>query len=308
MKSRPIEKSAIKFPNAVELELNATIYSRHKRTPMPNKPMDKDNHTIKMHKHALFQHATETFLYNIKQFIAIEGTQKKLAQGIGVSEELLSKYKSGDAFPAIETLMVMAERYGLTLDTLLKEKVDPWSLNQNTHLATNQVLVGKEVQPYYLYFFVTNIDRKGLLHEGRLFLHSQANSKAIFEIHSDKGQIKRYVGHWKTSSKMIFMHFNSEKEEEGTASLHFINPPMHGAQYVGGMGLMLLPSDATSKPCAQRVLVSRVQINRDQYAQPLENFLKFECTEQDANCFEKINASQDERAYVFIRKVEHENL
>lgn len=265
---------------------------------MQNKSIDKNNHTIKMHKHELFQNATETFLYNIKQFIAIEGTQKKLAQGIGVSEELLSKYKNGDAFPAIETLMVMAERYGITIDALLKEKLDGRTRQQDTGVSANQT--------FYVYFFVSNIDRKGLLHEGRLFLHGQSNSETIFEIHSDKGQIKRYVGTWKASSKMIFIHLNSEREEAGTASIHFIKPPMHDAKYVGGMGMMLLPSDASSKPCAQRILISRIQMDRDRYAVPLVNLLKFECTELDNNCFEKINASQDERAYVFIRKIEHE--
>lgn len=74
---------------------------------------------VKALKNDIYEKTSKVFTYNLRKLIQLESTQKKLAGKIGISEDLLSKYKSGDAFPSIETLLYISEVYNITIEKLI---------------------------------------------------------------------------------------------------------------------------------------------------------------------------------------------
>ena len=44
-----------------------------------------------------------------------------------------------------------------------------------------------------------------------------------------------------------------------------IKPNVNKNKYVGGLAMMMLPSDANSKPCVQKILFSKIKLDRDEY-------------------------------------------
>jgi transcriptional regulator with XRE-family HTH domain len=74
---------------------------------------------VKALKNDMYVKASKAFIYNLKKLIQLESTQKNLAKKICISEDLLSKYKSAEAFPSIETLIYICEVYNLSMDKLI---------------------------------------------------------------------------------------------------------------------------------------------------------------------------------------------
>ena len=73
-------------------------------------------------------------------------TQVELAEKINYSDKTISKWENGDALPDIETLFLIAEFYGLTIDALCSENLqksiekDRWKIflsrsSQNSHVC-----------------------------------------------------------------------------------------------------------------------------------------------------------------------------
>ena len=51
-------------------------------------------------------------------------TQEQLAEQLGVSRQTVSKWESGQSFPEMETLLVLCDRYAVTMDLLLRGSVE----------------------------------------------------------------------------------------------------------------------------------------------------------------------------------------
>ena len=51
-------------------------------------------------------------------------TQIELAESIGYSDKTVSKWETGESVPNVETLVALADFYGVSLDTLTKGSVD----------------------------------------------------------------------------------------------------------------------------------------------------------------------------------------
>jgi len=81
-----------------------------------------------------------------------------------------------------------------------------------------------------------------------------------------------------------------------------IKPNVNKNKYVGGIALLMLPSDANSKPCAQKILFSKIRVDRELHYERLKELLSFSCQE---TTFEHIKLSpvEDEDAYNFTRKL-----
>lgn len=75
-----------------------------------------------------------------------------MAGKIGISEDLLSKYKSGDAFPSIETLLYISEVYNITIEKLISI---PLTAEDIENLENNNE-IGSYIfeEKYYVYFLL----------------------------------------------------------------------------------------------------------------------------------------------------------
>lgn len=265
---------------------------------------DRLTNAIKVLKNDIYQKTTEVFIYNLKKLIQLEGTQKQLARKIGISEDLLSKYKSGDAFPAIETLIYMGTIYQISLESLiglpfdnsvlerLESRIESTSGHGPSHLFE---------KAYYLYFLVTNVGndtRVGAIHEAVLEIDENGQG-ATFKIFSDSRVVKSFSGTVRVCERLVY--FNLTSATEGEVNCHMARPNLNKNRYVGGMALMLLPSDARSKPCCQKVLFSRVKIDRDEHGQRIKELLRFDSVNESVGHI-KVTPSDDEMAYSFVRQ------
>lgn len=249
---------------------------------------------VKHIKNCIFDKASRTFIYNLKKLIQIEGTQKNLAKKIGVSEDLLSKYKVGEAFPSIETLMYICEVYNISIDKFIGTAL---SISDLENLIDNQELeAGCFEELYYTYFLVTNLSKEGAVHEG-LIEFQGCNVK--FKIMSQEEIIKCFTGTYSVQDKLI--DFNLSSAKDGTVFINMIKPNLNKNKYVGGSALLVLPSDANSKPCAQKLIFSKRRIDREEHYIELKNLLSFN---SESTVFGNVKISQidDENTYNFIRK------
>jgi Predicted transcription factor, homolog of eukaryotic MBF1 len=255
----------------------------------------KDINEVKVLKNDIYNKTSQVFIYNLKKLIQLELTQKNLARKIGLSEDLLSKYKSGEAFPSIETLIYISKIYNISMDKLIGT---PLSSEDIEKLENNQAIEFKIFEEkYYVYFFVTNIAKEGTIHEGVLEVH---NSNVVFRILSNGDIVKAFTGTYTIFDKLIY--FNLQNSEEGIAFISMIKPNVNKNKYVGGLAMLMLPSDANSKPCTQKILFSKIRINRELHYGKLKELLNF-CNEENFFGHVKLSQWDDEGAYNFIRKL-----
>lgn len=257
--------------------------------------MFKNINEVKALKNDIFEKASKTFMYNLRKLIQMESTQKNLSKKIGISEDLLSKYKSGEAFPSIETLIYICEIYNITLDKLIgiplsSSDIENLEYNQETEFNIFE-------EKYYVYFLVTNIAMEGTIHEGVVEI---CNDDVIFKIVSNGKVVKYFTGNYTTSDKLIF--FNLQSLNDGTTYINMIKPNVNKNKYVGGLAMLMLLSDANSKPCAQKILFSKIKLDREVYYNNLKELLNFS-VEGVPLGHVKISQWEDEVAYNFIQKL-----
>ncbi|WP_297421032.1 helix-turn-helix transcriptional regulator [Clostridium sp.] len=257
--------------------------------------MSNNINEVKALKNDIYEKTSKAFIYNLKKLIQLESTQKNLANKIGISEDLLSKYKSGDAFPSIETLLYICEVYNIEIEKLISTPLTVADIES----LENDIGIEHNIfdERYYVYFFVTNIAKEGAIHEGVMEIHKENVS---FKICSSGKVIKCFTGRFTISDKIIF--FNLHSNNDGTTYINMIKPNVNKNKYVGGVAMMMLPSDANSKPCVQKILFSKVKLNRDEYYANLKEILSFNV--EGANLGHiKISQWEDEAAYNFILKL-----
>ncbi len=204
-----------------------------------------DINAVKALKNNMYEKASKTFVYNLKKLIQLELTQKKLAMKIGISEDLLSKYKSAGAFPSIETLLYICEVYSISLEKLIGMPLSPVDIENLQDNKETEFNIFEE--KYYVYFLVTNLAREGAIQEGVIEI---CNDNVIFKILANIEMVKYFTGNYYISDKLIF--FNLQSSSDGTAYINMIKPNVNKNKYVGGLAMLILPSDANSKPCAQK--------------------------------------------------------
>ena len=257
--------------------------------------MSNNINEVKALKNDIYEKTSKVFMYNLKKLIQLESTQKNLANKIGISEDLLSKYKSGDAFPSIETLLYICEVYNIRIEKLISIPLtmgDVENLENNNELEFNIF-----EEKYYVYFLVTNIAKEGSLHEGIFEIKS---GNVSFKICSNDKVIKNFLGQYTISNKIIF--FNLQSSNDGITYMNMIKPNVNKNKYVGGLAMMMLPSDANSKPCVQKILFSKIKLDRDVYYNDLKEILSFSI-EGASLGHVKISQWEDEAAYNFILKI-----
>ena len=250
---------------------------------------------IKVLKNHIFENASKYFIYNLKKLIQVEVTQKKLAKKIGVSEDLLSKYKTGEAFPSIETLVYICELYKLDMYSFITTELNAEAL---LRLESGKSL-GYEFfhEKYYAYFLVTNLTKEGALQEGILSIE---NNSVCFKILSKERVLKTFHGNYEVSDKLLCI--NLESGEDGFASINMHKPNTNKRKYVGGLALLSLPSDANSKPCTQKIILSKIRLDRGLHNDTLKSLLSFNIEGQILTCI-KVSPADDEEVFNFIESL-----
>lgn len=276
-------------------ELNEKIKSKLSYIKANQDIMPNNINEVKALKNDIYERTSKVFIYNLKKLIQLELTQKKLARKIGISEDLLSKYKSGDAFPSIETLLYICEIYNIGIEKLISiplTAADIENLENNNESEFN-IFDDK----YNVYFLVTNIAKEGSIHEGIIEIK---NDNVSFKICSNDKVIKCFTGRYAISDKIIF--FNLKSLNDGITYINMIKPNVNKNKYVGGLAMMMLPSDANSKPCVQKILFSKIKLDRESYYNNLKEILDFN-VEGVTLGHVKISQWEDEAAYNFILKL-----
>ena len=258
-----------------------------------------DMNAIKAVKNDLYEKASKTFVYNLKRLIQLESTQKNLAKKIGVSEDLLSKYKSGEAFPSIETLMYICEVYSISISKLIDTPLTAEDMENLENYKEKDFRVFDE--KYYLYFLVTNIAKEGAIHEALMEI---SKDHTTFNILSDDKVVKSFTGSYDFSDKLVY--FSLHSTEDGSAYISMFRPNINKNKYVGGVAMLLLASDANSKPCAQKILFSKVPLDRELNFNKLKELLSF-YTQDTTFGNIKISQAEDEAAYNFVGKLLYRN-
>lgn len=257
--------------------------------------MNNNINEVKALKNDIYEKTAKIFIYNLKKLIQLEVTQKNLAKKIGISEDLLSKYKSGEAFPSIETLIYISKVYKIGMEKLIGMPLSAEDIEGLEYSKQTEFNLFEE--KYYVYFLVTNIAKEGAIHEGVVEFH---NDNVIFKILSNGDVIKYFAGKYDVSDKMIF--FNLQSVNDGMAYISMIKPNVNKDKYIGGLSMLMLSSDANSKPCAQKMLFSRIRLDRKLHYDNIKKLLNF-CFEGVTLGHLKISQWEDEVVYNFIRKL-----
>ena len=273
-------------------ELDIKIESGFKKIKYHSKDEIVDMNLLDNVKHNLREKTCKIFIYNLNKLIQLESTQKNLAKKIGVSEDVLSKYKSGASFPNIETLMYICEIYNIDLTKFLSTKLTSLDIGDNENPCNNMF-----EEKYYVYFLVTNMAKVGTVHEGIIKF---SNDNVVFEIHSNNSVIKHFTGDYYISDKLV--SFDLHSVEDGNAHISMIKPNINKNKYVGGLSMLSLASDANSKPCSQKILFSKTQIDRTVNFANLKELLSFYVEDNSFGNI-KISQAEDEIAYNYVQNL-----
>jgi hypothetical protein len=194
---------------------------------------------------------------------------------------------------------IVSDGYKWIYDWFGIEAVSPKDVEKESNEANGQdieIEINIFEQKYYVYFLVTNIAKEGSIHEGIMEIK---NNNVTFKICSHDKVIKSFTGYYSISDKIIF--FDLQSQSDGITYINMIKPNVNKNKYVGGLAMMMLPSDANSKPCVQKLLFSKIELDRDEYYNNLKEILSFSV---DGISFGHVKVSQweDEEAYNFILK------
>lgn len=276
-------------------EINEKL--KNKLSNIKNNPdiVSHNINEVKALKNDIYEKTSKVFIYNLKKLIQLELTQKNLANKIGVSEDLLSKYKSGDAFPSIETLLYICEVYNISIEKLISTPLTGTDIENLENGSPLEYNIFEE--KYYVYFLVTNIAKEGAIHEGIVEIQ---NDNVSFKICSGSNVIKCFNGKFTISDRIIF--FNLGSNNDGVTYINMIKPNVNKNKYVGGVAMMMLPSDANSKPCVQKILFSKMKLDRDIHYKNLKGILNFNVEGVNLDHV-KLSQWEDEAAYNFILKL-----
>lgn len=251
-----------------------------------------DINIVKALKNDIYEKTCKVFVYNLKKLIQVEATQKKLAKKIGISEDLLSKYKAGETFPTIETLIYICRVYNLDINNFISVPLDFIDIDRIENDEISFVDIFEKT--YYVYFFVTNSIKEGTIHEGIVEIRDR---NASFKILTGESVVKQFNGTYNNSNKLIF--FNLFSKADGNAIINMIRPNINKSKYVGGVSMLLLSSDANSKPCSQKIIFSKVRIDRELHYEKLKEILNFNIDGKNFGNV-KVSPAEDEKAYNFI--------
>jgi len=208
---------------------------------------------------------------------------------------LLSKYKTGEAFPSIETLIYICEAYDISISNLIDTPLTAQDIETLDYHQDIDFNVFEE--RYYVYFLVTNIAKEGAVHEGIIEI---LGNQVTFKILSSDKVVKFFTGSYFFCDKLTY--FNLQSRKDGNAYINMFRPNVNKNKYVGGVAMLLLASDANSKPCAQKVLFSKIRLDREVYYSKLRELLDF-YTEDTVFGNVKLSQAEDEAAYNFISKL-----
>jgi transcriptional regulator with XRE-family HTH domain len=76
---------------------------------------------------------------NLKSLRKEKGiTQEELAEWVGVSRQAVSKWESDSGYPEADKLLILAEKIGVSLDDLMRDKLAGQGESHTITLATNQ--------------------------------------------------------------------------------------------------------------------------------------------------------------------------
>ena len=254
-----------------------------------------DMNLVKAVKNDIYERTSKVVVNNLKKLIQLELTQKNFAKKVGVAEDLLSKYKSGDTFPSFDTLIYICNVYNISIDKFINT---PLTYLEIEKIESNQKVnysIFKE--NYYVYFLVTNTSKEGALHEGIIEIY---DNYVTFKILSNEIAVKIFTGDYSLSDKLVYFNLNSVND--GNVNITMIKPNINKSKYVGGLALLSLSSDANSKPCSQKILFSKTRINRTTYCENLKELLSFYIGDKYFGNV-KISQVEDELAYTFIEKL-----
>lgn len=196
-------------------------------------------------------------ILNINRMISEYGSLTKFAYAIDCPLASLHRYISNRKFPYY-ILDNICNKYDLQLRQLLNRDLD--GDYKNFRLLYTE---------YWAYFFTTGdtttIDAAKL---------QMKNGNVSFEIISKSRKV--FLGTYSIDSG--YLYFELYSATEGISSHAYITMShmtniRYPQKYIGGLGLLLLPSDSSRWPCAQRIILSHYELARRK-DHPDNQFLK----------------------------------
>lgn len=79
-------------------------------------------------------------------------SQEELAEKLGVSRQAVSKWETGDAYPETEKIMMLCDRYGVTMDALMRgdvkaQTVEKQPVEESAAAAIPEPIQTEDIEP-----------------------------------------------------------------------------------------------------------------------------------------------------------------
>ena len=102
-------------------------------------------------------------------------TQEEFAKRIGITRDSIASYEEGRASPKIETIIMAAEAFNVTLDNLIKRPMDEW-VKPDVGITRNKLITELQKEFYFRYHVCPEgespEDYKKRLLKGEGFFHA----------------------------------------------------------------------------------------------------------------------------------------
>lgn len=245
-------------------------------------------------------------------------SQIQLAQKLGVAKSTISSYESHstDTLPSVFKLKNIARYLGVTIDEIVtydleerdkKEEKNRENISKSLLTITNNTLTFNNPvyekflnHNYWVYFLKT--DKNDTLHISYADMFIEQNKiKERYDINFNINRDKHYNGIFVLTYTQIYIYLQGKYHYE--RALMIFNNPQNGYNkpYIGGLGVISSVSSGSERnPCIQKILITNIEISKNEYKNGLTSLLSFSSKTND---IVKIDDEIEKQAYRFIKKL-----
>lgn len=231
---------------------------------------------------------TEAAHENITYLITKEGGKRQnLAHKLGMAPGTLSKHLNNKSEISDKLLSEISKAYGYDDSFILNQRIDRYSVNY-------RIFNGD----YYAYMLSSLDNTPMVVDEINLKILERS---VTFEIKLTQIPSKTMFGQYTVYENSLNISLTGKYEAlryDAFISMPFTKAPP--ACYYGGLGIIVLPSEGFSVPCAQRIIISRYKMQLNQGSEDLD-FLKQNLQFEKTSKHIKVYNGDDERVYLYIK-------
>ena len=231
--------------------------------------------------------ATKEYIANIEYLIRKYGTQDNLASELGIDPTSISRNKQPKKISP-SFLERISDQLGYDCEDILQKELEA---------------IDKEIlNEYYAYFFTTRTVEDIRIDTAKITID---RNKVDFTISLSAIPSKTLNGKISIDNNLIYLNMSGIYDKVPFQA--YITLPYYrfAHAYMGGLGLIMLPTEGTTLPCAHKIVLSCIRFDLSSHDTQDYRFLcDILMLDTENQYFQKVSRDTDAEVYKYIKRLE----